>query len=84
MDNNAENQEHDPATQRVVERHDGPVSQGEPPLHADDLPEGVAPEDLEGEVGAEGGSTSADTPTPFHSHKDDDSPWGSTDQHSKA
>lgn len=74
----------DPTTQRVVDRHDGPVKQGQPPLHGDDLPDGVAPEDLEGEVGAKGGSSSADTPTPFHSHKDDHTPWGDTDQHSKA
>ncbi len=85
MSNDAENHEHDPASERIIERLDGPVRLGTPPLHGDDLPEGVAPEDIEGEIGAEGGSGgSATTPTPFHPSKEDKSPLGSTDQHSNA
>ncbi len=85
MSNESDHQEPDPTTQRIVERQDGPVNVGKVPLHGDDLPEGVAPEDIEGEIGAEGGSGgSGKTPTPFHPSKEDKSPLGSTDQHSNA
>jgi hypothetical protein len=85
MSNDTENNAHDPVSERIVERQHGTVKLGTPPLHGDDLPEGVAPEDLEGEIGAEGGSGgSGKTPTPFHPSKEDKSPLGSTDQHSNA
>ena len=83
MSQDADN-EQDPTTRRIIERQPGAAQQGEAPLHGDDLPDGVAPEDIEGEIGAEGGSESAATPTPFHSHEKDKSPLGSTDQHSNA
>jgi hypothetical protein len=43
-----------------------------------------APEDHAHESGAEGGSSSSDTPAPFVPHEDDDSALGDTDQHSDA
>jgi hypothetical protein len=43
-----------------------------------------APEDTPEEPGAEGGSSSTDSKTPFAPHEDDDSPLGDSDQHSDA
>ena len=75
----------DPTHTRAVDRVEGAPASGQPPLHADDLPEGIAPEDLEDEVGAEGGSQSPNhhTPTPFHPTRDGTA-LGDTDQHSDA
>jgi hypothetical protein len=84
MSNESDTPAKDPTSERIIERQPGTAKQGTPPLHSDDLPDGVAPEDIEGEIGAEGGSASAHTPTPFHSSKHDKSPLGDTDQHSNA
>lgn len=43
-----------------------------------------APEDQPQEPGAEGGSSSTDSPAPFVPNEDDDSPLGDSDQHSDA
>lgn len=42
------------------------------------------PEDHLDEPETEGGSSTADTKTPFSPHEDDDSDLGDTDQHSDA
>ncbi len=42
------------------------------------------PEDHPDAPGAGGGSSAADTKTPFSPHEDDDSDLGDTDQHSDA
>lgn len=48
-----------------------------------DEPDGPAPEDQPGEVGAEGGSeTARRSKLPPMPDKEDDSPLGDTDQHS--
>ena len=43
-----------------------------------------APEDHPEEPGAEGGSNSTESKTPFAPHEDDDSALGDSDQHSDA
>jgi hypothetical protein len=84
MNDETENQDHPSLTQRIMDSVSGARQSDDEPQPGADLPEGEAPDAAEAQTGAEGGSASADTPTPFHPHKDDDSPLGSTDQHSKA
>lgn len=74
----------EPTRERTVERVENPAV-GAPPKEPADVPGDHAPEDLEGEVGAEGGSHSPNhhTPTPFHP-TDDGTAMGDTDQHSNA
>jgi hypothetical protein len=86
MSDEHEQDDIEPTRERVIDRRDASETpRGTPPKRPAEVPGDDAPEDLEGEVGAEGGSHSPSnhTSTPFQP-ADDGTPLGDTDQHSNA
>ena len=75
----------EPTRHNAVDRHAEPVMPGRVPLEPKDVEGDLAPEDLDGEVGAEGGSKSPNhkVPMPWVPAKDGTA-LGDTDQHSNA